>query len=77
MNDGVDVDPSTDPSRGALAWRRSFACNGNACVEVAFVDGGTVMLRDSKDPDGPVLSFDTDEWSAFVAGVRSGELATP
>ena len=46
--------------------------NGN-CVEVAQLPGGQVGVRDSKDPDGPVLRFTRGEWSAFVAGVRAGE----
>jgi Domain of unknown function (DUF397) len=43
-----------------------------ACVEVGFVTA-EVLLRDSKDPDGPVLHFTPDEWNAFLAGVRDGE----
>jgi hypothetical protein len=43
-----------------------------ACVEVGFVTT-QVLLRDSKDPDGPVLCFTTDEWHAFIAGVKAGE----
>jgi hypothetical protein len=30
-------------------------------------------VRDSKDPQGPVLLFTPDEWRAFVGGVRNGE----
>jgi len=32
-----------------------------------------VLVRDSKDREGPVLSFSPDEWAAFTAGVRGGE----
>lgn len=32
-----------------------------------------VVVRDSKRPDQPVLRFTTDEWAAFVSGVRAGE----
>jgi hypothetical protein len=35
---------------------------------------GAVALRDSKDPDGPALVFTPDEWRAFAAGVRAGEV---
>jgi hypothetical protein len=30
-------------------------------------------MRDSKDPDGPVLTFTPDEWNAFTLGVQDGE----
>jgi Domain of unknown function (DUF397) len=43
-----------------------------ACVEVGFVTAA-ILMRDSKDPDGPVLRFTTDEWKAFVSGVKAGE----
>jgi hypothetical protein len=41
------------------------------CVEVAIIQ--TVLVRDSKDPEGPILRFTFDEWTVFVAGVRGGE----
>jgi hypothetical protein len=42
------------------------------CVEVSGAPG-EILVRDSKDPDGPVLRFDFAEWEAFLAGVRLGE----
>jgi hypothetical protein len=34
---------------------------------------GEAAVRDSKDPDGPVLVFTTAEWQSFGAGVKAGE----
>nr|WP_205861219.1 DUF397 domain-containing protein [Planosporangium flavigriseum] len=42
------------------------------CVEVAFVDGG-IAVRQSNNPDGPVLLFTRGEWDAFVEGAKDGE----
>jgi hypothetical protein len=42
------------------------------CVEVAAIDGG-VAVRDSKDPDGPVLNFTHGEMLAFLQGAKAGE----
>jgi hypothetical protein len=42
------------------------------CLEVATIDG-EVVLRDSKEPDGPVLRYTVDEFRAFVQGIRAGE----
>ncbi|GAA1860186.1 DUF397 domain-containing protein [Actinomadura bangladeshensis] len=38
-------------------WRRSSysGSNGGNCVELADAVGAVVAVRDSKDPDGPVL----------------------
>jgi Domain of unknown function (DUF397) len=57
-----------------LRWRKSsYSGNGGGnCVEVRG-QGYAVNVRDSKDPDGPVLRFGPGEWSAFVAAVKLGE----
>lgn len=47
--------------------------NNGACVEVGACTCGTVKVRDSKDPTGPVLEFNQAEWAAFLGGVRGGE----
>jgi hypothetical protein len=55
-------------------WRKStFSNNTGACVEVADLDGGARAVRDSKHPTGGHLTFTAGEWSAFTAGVKSGE----
>ena len=57
----------------AARWRKSSRSGEGDCVEVADNLPGLVAVRDSKDPDGPVLTFDRSQWRAFVAGVRDGE----
>ncbi|GAA3198136.1 DUF397 domain-containing protein [Actinocorallia longicatena] len=32
-----------------------------------------IVMKDAKDPNGPVLYFTQGEWDAFVAGVKDGE----
>ncbi len=55
-------------------WARSSFCQSGSCVEVRISrESGTVQLRDSKVAGGPVLTFDSGEWQAFVAGVRNEE----
>lgn len=51
-------------------WRKSSRSNGTGgdCVEVADNLPGRVLVRDSKDPAGPVLTFGPDTWRTFVAG---------
>jgi len=46
--------------------------NGN-CVEVASLPDGGVGVRNSRDSQGLVLRFTSDEWHAFLGGVRNGE----
>jgi hypothetical protein len=59
------------------AWITSRACNNSACVQVAHLSDGMVALRDSKDTSKPAHVFDSEEWSAFVTGVKSGEFDLP
>ncbi|WP_371784248.1 DUF397 domain-containing protein [Streptosporangium subroseum] len=59
----------------AAVWRKSSRSgdSGGQCVEVAANLPGVVVLRDSKDPNGPQLLFTPAEWRAFVGGIKSGE----
>ena len=43
------------------------------CVEVASFPDGVRAVRDSNDRTRPALMFTPGEWSAFTAGVRSGD----
>jgi hypothetical protein len=69
---------ANEPTRGLPAesldgpnWRKSShsGTQGN-CVEVATNLPGIVAVRDSKDPEGGMLIFGQEEWTAFVAEVR-------
>ena len=55
-------------------WQKSSRSGpySDNCVEIAFVDGA-IAMRDSKQPDGPVLLFTAEEWDAFVEGAKDGE----
>jgi len=55
------------------AFRKSSFCtDAHGCVEVR-IQRDLAQIRDAKDQDGPWLTFDRQEWSAFVAGVKAGE----
>jgi len=59
------------------AWITSRACNNSACVQVAHLPGGMVALRDSKDTTKSPHIFDSEEWAAFLTGVKAGEFDAP
>lgn len=52
-------------------WRKSRRSVGNGeCVEVAPMTG-MVAVRDSKDPDGAVLVYNSAQWRSFLAEARA------
>ena len=62
-----------EPEPGRRTWKKSTAsANNPQCVEVAFA-GQSVLVRNSRQPDGPMLSFTVPEWIAFLIGVGNGE----
>jgi uncharacterized protein DUF397 len=55
-------------------WRKSsYSAMANGCVEVDFTSAG-VQIRHSKITDSPVITFTTDQWSAWLAEVTADHL---
>lgn len=49
-------------------WRKSRRSEiHGACVEARRDPGGTVSLRDSRDPGGPTLTFTPEAWTALLS----------
>ncbi|MEU4212300.1 DUF397 domain-containing protein [Streptomyces sp. NPDC026206] len=55
--------------------KSSYSSGGDNCVEVAVqADPGAVAIRDSKEPEGPILRFRPSDYLGFEQAVRRGEL---
>ncbi|WP_455360851.1 DUF397 domain-containing protein [Streptomyces sp. SYSU K21746] len=57
--------------------KSSYSSAGGECVEVAANVPGTVAVRDSKDPGGPMLRFTPEAWGAFRAVVAGRGFGRP
>lgn len=58
-------------------WRKATKSSESPnCVEVRLQDD-EVQVRDSKNPTGPVLIFNSGEWAAFLDGAEKGEFQLP
>jgi hypothetical protein len=66
----------SDAERGALFWLKAQRSGANGqCVEIASTVG-KIAVRDSKDPDGPILVYTPTEFIAFLESARHGKLTT-
>ncbi|WP_199550881.1 DUF397 domain-containing protein [Streptomyces sp. N35] len=56
-------------------WRKSSysGTSGGECVEVADLTPH-IAIRDSKTPDGPVLTLPADSFARFVDAAVRGEI---
>ncbi|MFI0449229.1 DUF397 domain-containing protein [Actinomadura sp. 6N118] len=56
-------------------WRKSSHSQAGSgdCVEVANARAANILVRDSKDPSGPVLTFNSSEWAAFIAAAKASD----
>ncbi|MGW2324488.1 DUF397 domain-containing protein [Streptomyces sp. NPDC001700] len=56
-------------------WRKSSYSgdDGGECVEVASIPG-RMAIRDSKNPEGPVLLLSPDAFGDFVTAAANGTL---
>ncbi len=58
-----------------VRWTKSSHSNPNGnCVELAELAGGTIAVRNSRHPRGPVLFCAGAEMATFVRAVKAGEL---
>jgi hypothetical protein len=64
-DNGDDRDPGGD-------WRKSsYSMSNGHCLEAARIAGGRIGVRDSKAPQGLVLSFEPGTWAAFLAELQT------
>lgn len=54
-----------------LTWRKSsHSGSGDQCVEVAVLPEGGRAIRDSKNPDAPMLAIRPSGFSKLVRGLH-------
>lgn len=55
-------------------WRKSSrsGTEQSTCVEVAALPS-VIAVRDSKNPNGPHLTFEAADWRAFTRRIKASE----
>jgi hypothetical protein len=64
------------PSSGLrdAEWQSSQHGDRQAAhVEMAVLPGGSIAMRNSRDPGGPALIYTHAEIEAFIAGAKDGD----
>jgi hypothetical protein len=59
-----------------MPWKKSTRSGGNGCVEVNL-DAPAVGVRDSKDPNSPVVTFAPQSWREFISDITAGRYDLP
>ncbi len=59
----------------SFSWKKSTASGEGNCVEVART-GEVTLVRNSKDPSGPTLSFLATTWEVFLIDARTDQFNT-
>jgi Domain of unknown function (DUF397) len=53
-------------------WRKSaYSGQDGNCVEIATNLPSDVAVRDSKNPDGPVITFTHSVWATFIQRIKA------
>jgi hypothetical protein len=60
-------------SDGSTGWRKASRSSTGNCVEIREESPDLVLVRDSKDPSGPVLSFSRAAFGDFVEAIKRSE----
>jgi hypothetical protein len=60
-----------DPGECNPVWRKaSYSAGNGECIEVASARG-QVTVRDSKNPEGPVLRYSADAFRTFLEAAKT------
>jgi hypothetical protein len=74
---GMPKHPKAGPLARARWFKSSFSGDNGGCLEVAFLDGGRVALRDNEDPGNPPFVVSRHVWQCWLDGAKHGEFDPP
>jgi hypothetical protein len=58
-----------------MNWQiSSYSGDQGNCVETAELPDGGMAVRDTKNRDGGMLTFDRSAWSEFIDAIKEGRI---
>jgi hypothetical protein len=54
-------------------WRKATFCASGECIEVSQ-QSGAILVRDSVQPHGTVLTYQASDWQTLVRSIKDGAL---
>jgi hypothetical protein len=61
-----------EESSAGLSWKTAMGNAAGTGVRVAAT-GGSIVIGDAKNPDGPIVTYDASEFKSFIDGVKRGD----
>lgn len=68
----MTASPVNSAPRSTPWTKSSFSTTGEGCVQVRATGNGHVIVGDTKNPDGPVLTVTNTDWTTFLDQVATG-----
>jgi Domain of unknown function (DUF397) len=66
--------PADALTQDGAQWQKSRRSNSQGnCVEMAELPGGSIAVRNSRDPEGPALIYTRPEIEALILGAKDGD----
>lgn len=62
-----------DQSAKKMTYRTSSFCNYGECIAVGVSASGSIAIKDTKASGHKALLFTSEEWQAFVKGIKNGD----
>lgn len=72
MSHAVSPQDRFGVDESCLEWTKAAASGTGNCIEVSAYQHH-VLVRDSKDPHGPIVCFTSARWSDLLIGIRGGD----
>lgn len=55
-------------------WEKSSYSQTSGCIEARLNGLARIAIRDSKDPNGPIIDIPTSAWVRLIKAIRNNQI---